>query len=54
MSAVTEIYLFRLHFVCPEIFFTLRNNAYPDEMSHDGISPVFKGKKHVLKNIFNN
>ena len=58
MSAVTGIYLFRLllhivFFVLRSIF-TLTNSAYPDEMPHDGISPVYKSKKHVLKNIFHN
>ena len=31
---------------------TLTNSAYPDEKPHDGISPVYKSKKHVLKKIF--
>ena len=58
MSAVTGIYLFRLllhivFFVLRSIF-TLTNSAYPDEMTHDGISPVYKSKKHVPKNIFHN
>ena len=58
MSAVTGIYLFRLllnivFFVMRSIF-TLTNSAYPDEMPHDGISSVNKGKKHVPKNIFHN
>ena len=57
MSAVTGIYLFRLllnivSFVLRSIFI-LTNRAYPDEMPHDGISPV-KGKKHVPKNTFHN
>ena len=56
MSAVTGIYLFRL--ILNIIFFALRScftltkSAYPDEMPHDGISPVCKCKKHVPKNIF--
>ena len=56
MSAVTGIYLFRLllNVFCNEIFFKLINSAYPDEMPHDGISPVYKCKKRVLKNIFHN
>ena len=55
MSAVTGIYLFRLllHIVVLSIF-TLTNSAYPDEMLHDDISPVYKSKKHVPKNIFHN
>ena len=58
MSAVTGIYLFRLllnivFFVLRSIF-TLTNSAYPDEMPHDGISPVYKGKNIVPKNIFHN
>ena len=32
-------------------FFTLTNSAYPDGMPHGGISPVYKCKKHVPKNI---
>ena len=58
MSAVTGICLFRLllkHLYFALIsFFTLTNSAYPDEMPHDGISPVCKCKKHVPKNIFHN
>ena len=58
MSAVTGIYLFRLLlniiFFALSFFFTLTNSAYPDEMPHDGISPVCKCKKHVPKNIFHN
>ena len=47
MSAVTGVYLFRLLqyivIFCPAIFFfTLTNSVYPDEMRHDGISPVYK------------
>ena len=53
MSAVTGIYLFcllrNIIFFYPEIFFTLTNSAYPDEMPHEGISPVCKCKKHVQK-----
>ena len=45
--SATKYYIF-----CPEIFFTLTNSAYPDEMRHDGISPVFKSKKHAPENIF--
>ena len=46
MSAVTGVYLFRLLlyiviFVLRS-FFTLTNSVYPDEMRHDGISPVNK------------
>ena len=54
MSARTGIYLFRLilNVFCREIFFKLINSAYPDEMPHDDISPVYKCKKRVLKNIF--
>ena len=33
-------------------FFTLTNRVYPDEMPHDGISPVYKSKKHEMKNIY--
>ena len=53
MSAVTGIYLFRLLLII--IFFVLRsfctltNSAYHDEIPHDGISPVYKCKKHVPK-----
>ena len=36
------------------MFFTLTNSAYHDEMPHDGISPVYKSKKHIPKNIFHN
>ena len=56
MSAVTVIYLFRLllNVFCSEIFFKLINSAYPDEIPHDGISTVYKCKKHVPKNIFHN
>ena len=48
MSAVTGIYLFRLLL---NIFFsfTFINSAYHDEMPHDGISAVYKCKKHVPK-----
>ena len=49
MSAVTGIYLFRLLlniiFFALRSFFTLTNSAYPDEMPHDGISPVCKCNK---------
>ena len=58
MSAVTGIYLFRLllniiSFVLRS-FSTLTNSAYHDEMPHDGISPVYKCKKHLPKNVFHN
>ena len=55
MSAVTGIYLFRL--LLNIMFFVLRsfctetNSAYHDEMPYDGISPVYKCKKHVPKYI---
>ena len=56
MSAVTGIYLFRLLlniiFLVLRSFFTLTNSAYRDEMSHDGISPVYKCKKRVPKLYF--
>ena len=49
MSAVTGIYLFRLLqniiFFALRSFFTLTNNAYPDEMPNDGIAQVCKCKK---------
>ena len=56
MSAVTGIYLFRLllnivFFVLRSIF-SLTNRAYPDEMPHDGISPVNKGKKKCTEKYF--
>ena len=56
MSAGTGIYLFRLLlniiiFVLRS-FCTLTNSAYHDEMPHDGISPVYKCKKHVPKIYF--
>ena len=58
MSAVSGIDLFRLLlnivFFALRSFFTLTNSAYPDEMPHDGISPVCKCKKHVPKNVFHN
>ena len=58
MSAVTGIYLFRLLLniiiFALRSFFTLTNIAYPDEMYHDGISPVCKCKKNVPENIFHN
>ena len=58
MSAVTGIYLFRLLlnivFLCPEIYFYLNKQCIPDDMPHDGISSVYKSKKHVPKNIFYN
>ena len=58
MSEVTGIYIFRLLlniiFFALRSFFTSTNSAYPDEMPHDGISPVCKCKKHVPKNIFHN
>ena len=46
-SSATKYYIF-----CPEIFFTLANSAYHDEMPHDGISPVCKSKKHIPKIYF--
>ena len=53
MSAVTGIYLFRLLlniiFFVLRSFCTLTNSAYHDEIPHDGISPVYKCKKHVPK-----
>ena len=56
MSAVTGIFLFRLLlkivFFFRRSIFTLTNSAYPDEMPHDGIPPVYKGKKHVPKIYF--
>ena len=58
MSAVTGIYLFRLLlniiFFVLRSFCTLTNSTYHDEMQHDGISPVYKCKKHVPQNIFHN
>ena len=58
MSAVTGIYLFRLLlniiFFVLRSFCTLTNSAYHDEIPHDGISSVYKCKKHVPKNIFHN
>ena len=58
MSAVTGIYLFHLLlnivFFVPTSIFTLTNMAYPDEMLHNGIPPVYKSKTHVPKNIFHN
>ena len=58
MSAVTGIYLFRLLlniiFFVLRSFCTLTNSAYHDEMLHDGISPVYKCKIHVPKNVFHN
>ena len=56
MSEVTGIYLFRLLlnilFFALRSFFTLRNSAYPDEMPHDGISPVCKCKNMYRKIYF--
>ena len=53
MSAVTGIYLFRpllnIIFFVLRSFLTLTNSAYHDEMPHDGISAVYKCKKHVPK-----
>ena len=54
MSAVTGIYLFRLllditFFLSLDLFFTLTNSAYHDEMPHDGISPVYKCKHMYQK-----
>ena len=45
-SSATKYYIF-----CSEVFCTLTNSAYHDEMPHDGISPVYKCKKHVPKYI---
>ena len=47
MSAVTGINLFRLllnnvFFLSCDLFFTLTNSAHPDEMPHDGISPILQ------------
>ena len=47
MSAVTGVYLFRLLLniviiLSCDLFFTLTNSVYPDEMRHDDISPVYK------------
>ena len=57
MSAVTGIYLFRLLlniiFFVLRSFCTLTNSAYHDEIPHDGISPVYKCKKHVQKKFHN-
>ena len=56
MSAVTGIYLFgllvKIIFFVLRSFSTLTNSAYHDEMPHDGISPVYKCKKHVPKIYF--
>ena len=56
MSAVTGICLFRLLlniiFFALRSVFTFKNSAYPDEIPHDGISPVCKCKKHVPKIYF--
>ena len=53
MSAVTGIYLFclllNIIFFVLRSFCTLTNSAYHDEIPHDGISPVYKCKKHVPK-----
>ena len=56
MSAVTGIYLFRLllnivFFVLSSIFILI-NSAYPDEMPHDGISPVFHKSKNMYRKIY--
>ena len=56
-SSATKYYIFVLRSFC-----TLTNSAYHDEISHDGISSVYKCKKHVpkiyftidMKNIFHN
>ena len=45
-SSATKYYIFVLR-----SFFTLPNSACHDEMPHDGISPVYKFKKHVPKYI---
>ena len=56
MSAVTGIYLLRLLlnivFFVLGYFYTLTNTVYPDEMPHDGISPVCKSKNMYRKYIF--
>ena len=56
MSAVTGIYLFRLLlnivFFVLRSSFTLTNSAYLDEMPHDGISLVYKGKNMYRKIYF--
>ena len=39
---------------CSEIFFTLTNSAYTDEMPYDDISPVCRCKQHEPKNKFRN
>ena len=56
MSAVTGIYLFcllqNIIFFALRSFFTLTNSAYPDEMPHDGISPVCKCKKNMYRKIY--
>ena len=59
MSAVTGTYLFRLllniiffRSFFTLTFFTLTNSAYPDEMPHNGISPVCTCKKYVPKIYF--
>ena len=56
MSAVTGIYLFRLLlniiFFALRSFFTLTNSAYPDEMPHNGISPVFASVKNMYQEIY--
>ena len=56
MSAVTGINLFRLQpniiFFALRYFFTLTNSKYPDEMPHDGISPVCMCKKNMYRKIY--
>ena len=56
MSAVTGIYRFclllNIIFFVLRSFCTLTNSEYHDEIPHDGISPVYKCKKHVPKKIY--
>ena len=56
MSAVTGTYLFRLLLniiiFWPEIFFLPKQTVHTMIMPHDGISPVYKCKKHVPKIYF--
>ena len=56
MSAVTGIYLFssatKYYIFVLRSFCNLTNSAYHDEMPHDGISPVYKCRKHVPKIYF--
>ena len=56
MSTVTGIHIYRLllniEFFVLRSFFTFANSAYPDEMPHDAISPVYKCTKHGSKIYF--